>query len=151
MKTTAPSGILDIMRDTMRRPLFNGTLAALTMTGMALLTPPMRSQQPPRNNRIQAGTIFQLQVPSTSVPQQNSAPSSNTAQAPASAPSEESLGVTVVLDPAHGGADFGARGPTGLAESDVVLDFARAARIAPQAHRLRGLVDSGAHQDTSFD
>src|SRR4029077_17147882 len=87
----------------------------------------------------------------TSVPQQNSAPSSNTAQAPASAPSEESLGVTVVLDPAHGGADFGARGPTGLAESDVVLDFARAARIALEAQRLRVLLTREGNQDPSFN
>jgi len=35
----------------------------------------------------------------------------------------------VVLDPGHGGSDRGARGPTGLAEKDVVLDIAR--RVAP--------------------
>lgn len=35
----------------------------------------------------------------------------------------------VVLDPGHGGLDRGARGPTGLAEKDVVLDIAR--RVAP--------------------
>ena len=151
MKTPAPSGILDNMRDTMRRPLSQATLAALTMAGVALLTPPIRSQQPPRNNRIQPGTIFQLQVPSTSVPQQNSFPSSNTAQAPASAASEEGLGITVVLDPAHGGADFGARGPTGLAESEVVLDFARAARIALEAQRLRVLLTREGNQDPSFN
>jgi N-acetylmuramoyl-L-alanine amidase len=57
----------------------------------------------------------------------------------------------VVLDPAHGGADFGARGPTGLAESDVVLDFARAARIALEAQRLRVLLTREGNQDPSFD
>lgn len=31
----------------------------------------------------------------------------------------------VVLDPGHGGAEEGARGPTGLLEKDVVLDIAR--------------------------
>jgi hypothetical protein len=59
--------------------------------------------------------------------------------------------VTVILDPAHGGADFGARGPTGLAESDVVLDFARAARIALEAQRLRVLLTREGNQDPSFD
>lgn len=57
----------------------------------------------------------------------------------------------MVLDPAHGGADFGARGRTGLAESDVVLDFARAARIALEAQRLRVLLTREGNQDPSFD
>src|SRR5260370_1400819 len=127
MKSPAPSGILDIMREIVRHPLFSlGKFAALTLAVMAPLTLPIRSQQTPRSNRIQTATIFQLQAP-TSGPQQNPSPSSNSAQAPASTPSEEGARLTVVLDPAHGGADFGARGPTGLAESDVVLDFARAA------------------------
>jgi N-acetylmuramoyl-L-alanine amidase len=59
--------------------------------------------------------------------------------------------MTVVLDPAHGGTDFGARGPTGLAESDVVLDFARAARVALEAERLRVLLTREGNQDPSFD
>ena len=33
-------------------------------------------------------------------------------------------GLTVVLDPGHGGHDFGAIGPNGLAEKEVVLDLA---------------------------
>jgi N-acetylmuramoyl-L-alanine amidase len=82
---------------------------------------------------------------------QTTSPSANAPQiAPSPAP-EEPLGVTVILDPAHGGADFGARGPTGLAESDVVLDFARAARIALEAQRLRVLLTREGNQDPSFD
>ncbi len=138
-----------VMRYIMRRPLSLTSLAIVTLAGTALLTLPIRSQQAPGNNGIQAATIFQLQVPS--LPQQNSTFPSNTAQAPVSASSEEGPGVTVVLDPAHGGADFGARGPTGLAESDVVLDFARAARIALEAQRLRVLLTREGNQDPSFD
>lgn len=70
---------------------------------------------------------------------------------PQSPPTEEAPTLTVVLDPAHGGADFGARGPTGLAESDVVLDFARAARIALEAQRLRVLLTREGNQDPTFD
>jgi N-acetylmuramoyl-L-alanine amidase len=33
---------------------------------------------------------------------------------------------TVVLDPGHGGDDTGARGPSGVAEKDIVLEFAQA-------------------------
>src|SRR5260370_1046855 len=123
MKSPAPSGILDIMREIVRHPLFSlAKFAALTLAVMAPLTLPIRSQQTPRSNRIQTATIFQLQAP-TSGPQQNPSPSSNSAQAPASTPSEEGARLTVVLDPAHGGVAFGARGPTGLAERDVVMDF----------------------------
>lgn len=115
---------LSIMSDIVR-PRFT-TLVTLALAGIALLTLPIRSQQ-------------------------NSSPPANIGQPPAATQTDESLGVTVVLDPAHGGADFGARGPTGLAESDVVLDFARAARIALEAQRLRVLLTREGNQDPSFD
>jgi N-acetylmuramoyl-L-alanine amidase len=83
--------------------------------------------------------------------QQNPLPPPNAPQTAQSQAPEEPIGVTVILDPAHGGADFGARGPTGLAESDVVLDFARAARIALEAQRLRVLLTREGNQDPSFD
>ena len=149
MKWAAHFWYPHVMRYIMRRPLSLTSLAIVTLAGTALLTQPIRSQQAPGNNAIQAATIFQLQVPS--LPQQNSTFPANTAQAQVSASSEEGAGVTVVLDPAHGGADFGARGPTGLAESDVVLDFARAARIALEAQRLRVLLTREGNQDPSFD
>lgn len=132
------------MREILRRPL--ATLAMLALAGMAFATLPIRSQQ---NDRLPA-IISQTQAPSSSL-QQLSSSSANSAQAPTAAPTDEAPGVTVVLDPAHGGADFGARGPTGLAESDVVLDFARAARIALEAQRLRVLLTREGNQDPSFD
>jgi N-acetylmuramoyl-L-alanine amidase len=118
------------------------------LAGIAFLTLPVRSQQ---IERIQGKQISQLQVPSGSQPQQNAFPPTNVPQIPQSAPTEEPPMLTIVLDPAHGGADFGARGPTGLAESDVVLDFARAARIALEAQRLRVLLTREGNQDPTFD
>lgn len=100
--------------------------------------------------RIQAAAIFQVQQPSAPAPQEKTSPAPSASQTPP-APSEEAPGLTVVLDPAHGGADFGARGPTGLAESDVVLDFARTARIALEARRLRVLLTREGNQDPTFD
>ena len=85
------------------------------------------------------------------VARQNTPPPPNAEQPAASAATEELSSRTVVLDPAHGGADFGARGPTGLAESDVVLDFARAARIALEAQRIRVLLTREGNQDPSFN
>ena len=137
----------DAAQEILRRPL-----AALAAAVMVLLALPIRSQRAPAT--IPA-TITWAQAPSNSAAQQNSSPSANVApnlgQAAASAGTDEGAGVTVVLDPAHGGADFGARGPTGLAESDVVLDFARAARIALEAQRLRVLLTREGNQDPSFD
>ena len=50
-------------------------------------------------------------------------------EAAAPAPPQRTLAV-VVLDPAHGGADPGARGSSGVSESDMVLNYARLARIS---------------------
>jgi len=46
--------------------------------------------------------------------------------------------MTVVIDPAHGGADSGARGPSGVNEKDLVLTLGRAlrAQLAQQGHRV---------------
>ena len=57
----------------------------------------------------------------------------------------------VVLDPAHGGADQGARGSWGIAESDVVLSFARLVRISLEAQGLRVILTRQANEDPSFD
>jgi N-acetylmuramoyl-L-alanine amidase len=69
---------------------------------------------------------------------------------PPAAPRHNTLAV-VVLDPAHGGADQGARGSAGIAESDVVLSFARLLRISLEAQGLRVLLTRQANEDPSFD
>jgi len=116
-------------------------LVTLTLAGTALLTLPLPSQQARRNRSVEIAAIPQAQAPTSTLPP----------QIPPSTSTEEAPGLTVVLDPAHGGADYGARGPTGIAESDVVLDFARTARIALEAQRLRVLLTREGNQDPSFD
>jgi N-acetylmuramoyl-L-alanine amidase len=59
--------------------------------------------------------------------------------------------VTVVVDPAHGGSDAGARGASGVLESDVVLNFARVLRLALEAQGIRALLTREGNQDPSFD
>src|SRR5882762_1968972 len=66
------------------------------------------------------------------------------------APLHNTLAV-VVLDPAHGGADQGARGSTGIAESDVVLSFARLLRISLEGQGLRVLLTRQTNEEPSFD
>jgi N-acetylmuramoyl-L-alanine amidase len=78
------------------------------------------------------------------------APQAAQQTAPPAAPARNALAV-VVLDPAHGGADQGARGSSGIAESDVVLSFARLLRISLEAQGLRVLLTRQANEDPSFD
>ena len=71
--------------------------------------------------------------------------------APGQKPVPSTPALTVVLDPAHGGPDAGARGATGVVESEMVLDFARAARTALESRGLRVLLTREGNQDPSFD
>jgi N-acetylmuramoyl-L-alanine amidase len=57
----------------------------------------------------------------------------------------------VVLDPAHGGSDSGARGLAGVVESEIVLDLARAIRVALEAQGVRVLLTREGNEDPSFD
>ena len=142
MKSVAHSGILDAMWRAFR--LF-------ALSSMALLLLPILLREPWLRQKTRFSTFSQEWVLSEPLFQQNPLPPANAPQIAQSPPPEEPVGVTVILDPAHGGADFGARGPTGLAESDVVLDFARAARIALEAQRLRVLLTREGNQDPTFD
>ena len=69
---------------------------------------------------------------------------------PAVAPLRRGLSV-VVLDPAHGGADPGARGSSGALEKDAVLRFARAARVELAREGLRVVMTRDGDQNPSFD
>ena len=70
---------------------------------------------------------------------------------PAPAPPPQKTLAVVVLDPAHGGADPGARGSSGIAESDVVLGFARLVRISLESQGFRVILTRQANEDPSFD
>ncbi len=48
-------------------------------------------------------------------------------------------GPLVVIDPGHGGPDYGARGASGLLEKDVVLDVARRIGVSLEAHGVQVL------------
>ena len=78
-------------------------------------------------------------------------PLTSQSQAPKPAtPSLPTKLVTVVLDPAHGGSDSGARG-SGTIESEVVLDFGRAIRVALEAKGFRAVLTREGNQSPSFD
>lgn len=71
-------------------------------------------------------------------------------QAPAAAAIAPAPAI-VVLDPAHGGSDTGARGPSGVVESEIVLDLARVIRVALEAQGFRVILTREGNQGPSFD
>jgi N-acetylmuramoyl-L-alanine amidase len=99
----------------------------------------------------QAPAATQPPAPQTSspVPPQTSPNPTEPIPAP-STPPQKTLAV-VILDPAHGGSDSGARGSSGVAESDVVLSYARLLRISLEAQGLRVTLTRQANDDPSFD
>jgi N-acetylmuramoyl-L-alanine amidase len=104
--------------------------------------------QPPEQPSQPAAPPAAQPAPQPSVPQP--APQVPQPPTPPPAPPRNTLAV-VILDPAHGGADQGARGSSGIAESDIVLSFARLLRISLEAQGLRVILTRQANEDPSFD
>jgi N-acetylmuramoyl-L-alanine amidase len=57
----------------------------------------------------------------------------------------------VVLDPAHGGTDLGARGTEGIRESEVVLQFATQVKRALEGQGFQVLMTREGNDNPSFD
>ena len=69
---------------------------------------------------------------------------------PAPVPRPSGLNV-VVLDPAHGGVDYGARGIEGVRESEVVLEFAGQLRRALESQGFQVVQTRLGNENPSFD
>ena len=84
----------------------------------------------------------------------SAAPSSTTVTSPAQAipppPPRAGLNV-VVLDPAHGGTDPGARGTGGMRESEIVLDFTAQVKRALESQGFQVIQTRLGDEDPSFD
>jgi N-acetylmuramoyl-L-alanine amidase len=94
------------------------------------------------------------QAPSDSSPAsvapQNANPQSPTASYSDSQQARPGLNI-VVLDPAHGGTDTGARGTGGIRESEIVLQFALQVRRALEVQGFQVLQTRVANENPSFD
>jgi N-acetylmuramoyl-L-alanine amidase len=71
-------------------------------------------------------------------PQVPAAPPPSSSPPPAAAVQQTYAGPVIVIDPAHGGTDTGARGQGGVIEKDLVLQFARVTRgeLVRQGYRV---------------
>jgi N-acetylmuramoyl-L-alanine amidase len=115
-----------------------GILAvALTCVGLTLSTQATVSSQGISPGQQQA-------------PAQPNAPSAG--NNPQAAPATPRPGLSiVVLDPAHGGTDLGARGTGGIRESEIVLEFAVQIRRALESQGFQVMQTRQGNENPSFD
>jgi N-acetylmuramoyl-L-alanine amidase len=108
--------------------------AVSSADALAQQTPPPAAQQP---------------ASSATTPPTTNAVSGTGAQNPAVA--SPAGGNVVVLDPAHGGTDLGARGTGGIHESDIVLEFATQVRTALESQGFQVVQTRQGNANPSFD
>jgi N-acetylmuramoyl-L-alanine amidase len=130
--------LLDVRRrGTISRALCTGLLGlTLAATALAQASPGGTAQSNPATQDNAASAP----APGTSPPQATAAP----------LPPRVGLSM-VVLDPAHGGTDLGARGTEGIRESDVVLLFAARVKKSLEFQGFQVIQTRDANDNPSFD
>ncbi|HXR32546.1 MAG TPA: N-acetylmuramoyl-L-alanine amidase [Verrucomicrobiae bacterium] len=124
-------------------------LAALLGTGLALAVM-AASQTKPQSAGAPANQVPPQSTGTTAAPL--SAPPQSLASAPSQGHYVPRGGLSiVVLDPAHGGVDLGARGTEGIRESEVVLVFAAEVRKALEAQGFQVVMTREGNDNPSFD
>lgn len=73
------------------------------------------------------------------------------AQTPAQPNAPPQTGLVIVLDPAHGGTDTGARGQGATVEKDIVLDFARTVRAELERQGFHVVMTRNDDSDPTYD
>jgi N-acetylmuramoyl-L-alanine amidase len=155
--------LLDVghrVRDAISRNISARALLAVSLVGILLLCAGL-SFSMQANLPSQSTAQAQQPVPATQTP---SAPPSTTAPTPAQAgqsatgssaqavtPAQQPGPNIVVLDPAHGGTDLGARGTGGIRESEIVLEFAAQIRTALESQGFQVTQTRQANENPSFD
>ena len=122
------------------RPLTICGIAFLFLAGAMMihaLQASSETQQPTASPTAQASTVAAGQGASP-------------AGSPTAQTSQSGLGV-VVLDPAHGGTDFGARGTGGIQESEIVMEFVAEVRKALEQQGFQVVQTRQANDNPSFD
>jgi N-acetylmuramoyl-L-alanine amidase len=97
--------------------------------------------------RVHQGASTAAQSPSPTPPS-TQAPSANPPTEPNSQRQTPSI---VVLDPAHGGTDLGARGTGGIRESEILLQFAAQLRTALESMSFQVMQTRQGNENPSFD
>jgi N-acetylmuramoyl-L-alanine amidase len=122
-------------------------VAFLLVADASILVAPLKPVQPALQASAQS-SAQQVQQP-TPGPQQAVPPQAGGQQVPPPIPAH--TGPVIVLDPAHGGMDSGARGQNGLVEKDIVLLFARTTRLALEREGFRVVMTRNDDSNPSYD
>jgi N-acetylmuramoyl-L-alanine amidase len=136
--------LLDVGNIVLFRHLPSFALVLVLFIGAAIVSPshgPIHAQQPPSSSPSQTNSL-------TSTPQSGAAGSAVSAFG--ARPQGSGLNI-VVLDPAHGGTDPGARGTGGIRESEIVLDFAIQVRRALELQGFQVVQTRQGNENPSFD
>lgn len=126
------------------KPLFLIGLLSVALVAAVLASPsqtPSQAQQPTSSTPTTAS-------PTPPSPQGGVAGSAASAFG---AQTQRSGLNVVVLDPAHGGTDPGARGTGGIRESEIVLDFAIQVRRALESQGFQVVQTRQGNENPSFD
>ena len=124
------------------------SLSLIGLVSVALLTAVMVSPSQAPLQTQQPANGASSASPSTSSPQGGLAGS----VAPAFGAQAQQGGLNiVVLDPAHGGTDPGARGTGGIRESEIVLDFTIQVRRALELQGFQVVQTRQGNENPSFD
>jgi N-acetylmuramoyl-L-alanine amidase len=122
--------------------------AAFSFSGLELAVASASAQALAPQGTTAPATQQPAPSATTPAPNPNAAPGT-AAQNPA-VPSRAGVN-TVVLDPAHGGTDLGARGTGGIHESDIVLEFAAQLRAALESQGFQVVQTRQGNANPSFD
>jgi N-acetylmuramoyl-L-alanine amidase len=120
-------------------------LLSATVLSAVFVSP---SQTPTQAQQPATGTSPSPATPVATSPQGAAAGS---VASPFSAQAQPNGLNIVVLDPAHGGTDPGARGTGGIRESEIVLDFAIQVRRALELQGFQVVQTRQGNEDPSFD
>ena len=126
----------------LRIPAIAG-IGALVVGGAVMAFAP----ETPSQTQPASGTSA---LPASAATAQQSGTQAPAPSAPASQTAASGLSV-VVLDPAHGGTDLGARGTGGIQESEITLEFAAQVRRALEQQGLQVVVTRQGNDNPSFD
>jgi N-acetylmuramoyl-L-alanine amidase len=110
---------------------------------------PQSTQSPQSAPSQSPASPQQQQPPAPSVPAQ--LPLTPQQAPPPIPPPVVHVGPTVILDPAHGGTDSGARGGAGAIEKDLVLPYARVVRNELERQNFRVVLTRDGDSNPSYD
>jgi len=133
--------LLDVRNVIRMRTFFLASAGSLVLAGAVMVYSAQTPAQAPQ-------TTPNAQSPAATAPQ-GGAPGQ--VASPFGAPAQRSGLNIVVLDPAHGGTDPGARGTGGIRESEIVLDLATQVRRALELEGFQVVQTRQGNENPSFD